>query len=84
MIKTPQECDSEYNIQTTVLTLTEMPPRGSVMNSGNASRTSWALWLMWIFRAETLARSPFNVLPYLGAVAPWLACLWSCEIFRLG
>jgi len=35
------------------LTLTDMTPQDSVMNSGNAVISSWASSLMWIFRAET-------------------------------
>ena len=36
------------------LTLTQMSPRNSVMNSGNAAIAIRAFSLMWIFRAETL------------------------------
>jgi len=32
----------------------KISPRGSVMNSGNALRASWAFSLKWIFRAVTL------------------------------
>ena len=35
----------------------QMSPRLWVMNSGNAVMASWALWLMWIISAETLAHS---------------------------
>jgi len=39
------------------LTFTEMSPRHSVMNSGNAMTASWALSLMWIFKAVTFTHS---------------------------